>query len=123
MISLQVLTVQTLSGTGALRLAAAFLERFLGLTTRQVSNARDVYVPTPTWANHIPLFTDAGCPAPKQYRYYDKTTCGLDFTGLTEDLQVLFSYLQTDAAFFESSITPSPMHLHFHTFLSLYLFL
>lgn len=83
----RVLTVQTLSGTGALRLAAAFLERFLGLTTRQVSNARDVYVPTPTWANHIPLFTDAGCPAPKQYRYYDKTTCGLDFTGLTEDLQ------------------------------------
>jgi aspartate aminotransferase len=46
--------VQTLSGTGACRLAGEFFKRF-GLST----NDR-LYRPDPTWGNHIPIFQNAG---------------------------------------------------------------
>jgi aspartate aminotransferase len=73
----RVVTVQSLSGTGALRIGAAFLNRFL--------SQRPVYLPKPTWANHIPIFTDSGCPI-QHYRYYDPSSCGLDFKGMLEDI-------------------------------------
>lgn len=44
-----------------------------------------MYIPTPTWGNHIPLFKHAGLDV-KQYRYFDPKTSGLDFKGLMEDL-------------------------------------
>jgi len=44
-----------------------------------------VYMPTPTWGNHIPLFKRAGF-AVKQYRYYDPKTCGFDFNGALQDM-------------------------------------
>jgi aspartate aminotransferase len=71
---------QSISGTGALRIGGAFLQRFY-------PNAKAIYLPTPTWGNHIPIFKDSGLEV-KQYRYYDKETVGLDFKGLIEDLQV-----------------------------------
>ena len=52
----RVAAAQSLSGTGALRLGAAFAARFLG-------GAR-VYVPRPTWGNHAAVFRDAGVIAP-----------------------------------------------------------
>ena len=48
----QLASGQALSGTGALRLAGDFLKRFAG--------DRQVYLPTPSWANHQNIFTDAG---------------------------------------------------------------
>jgi aspartate aminotransferase, mitochondrial len=39
-----------------------------------------MYLPDPTWGNHIPIFKNAGM-AVKRYRYYDPKTCGLDFEG------------------------------------------
>jgi len=74
----KVVTVQALSGTGALRIAGDFLERFY-------PHNKQIFVPTPTWANHIPLFTDAGLEV-KYYRYYDKAANGLDWKGLLEDI-------------------------------------
>lgn len=71
-------TIQSISGTGALRVAADFLARFVPNTP--------VYQPKPTWANHIPLFKDAGHSL-EQYSYYDPSTCGLNFEGLTADLK------------------------------------
>jgi aspartate aminotransferase len=69
--------MQSLSGTGALRLIGAFLARFKPM---------DVYLPTPTWGNHIPIFGDAGLQV-KKYRYYDASTKGLDLKGLVDDLK------------------------------------
>lgn len=70
---------QTISGTGALRVAAAFLERFY-------PHGKKIYIPTPSWANHAAVFKDSGLQVEK-YRYYNKDTIGLDFEGLVEDLK------------------------------------
>ncbi|KAJ7986174.1 hypothetical protein DPEC_G00348040 [Dallia pectoralis] len=72
------ITVQTISGTGSLRIGANFLSRFH-------SASRDVYLPSPSWGNHTPIFRDAGMLL-KAYRYYDPSTCGFDFLGMLEDI-------------------------------------
>ncbi|KAI0793452.1 pyridoxal phosphate-dependent transferase [Abortiporus biennis] len=70
---------QSISGTGALRIGGAFLARFY-------PHSKTIYLPTPSWGNHTPIFRDSGLEV-KQYRYYDKKTIGLDFAGLKEDLK------------------------------------
>ncbi|KAK5997358.1 Fatty acid-binding protein [Cladobotryum mycophilum] len=70
---------QTISGTGALRLGAAFLQRFY-------SGDKKIFIPNPSWANHKAVFTDAGLKV-ETYRYYNKDTIGLDFEGLIEDMK------------------------------------
>jgi aspartate aminotransferase len=60
------------------------MERFIDLPG---DNRKTVYLPTPTWGNHIPIYGDAGFQV-KHYKYYDEKTCGLDFKGLTADLKV-----------------------------------
>ncbi|KAJ9353121.1 mitochondrial TPA: aspartate transaminase [Paecilomyces variotii] len=70
---------QTISGTGALRIGGAFLQRFY-------PHAKKIYIPTPSWANHNAVFKDSGLEVDK-YRYYNKDTIGLDFEGLIEDLK------------------------------------
>ncbi|EEQ33636.1 aspartate aminotransferase [Microsporum canis CBS 113480] len=70
---------QTISGTGALRVAAAFIERFY-------PHGKTIYIPTPSWANHGAVFKDAGLQVEK-YRYYNKETIGLDFEGLIADMK------------------------------------
>ena len=69
---------QSISGTGALRIGGAFLERFY--PTKQI------YIPTPSWANHKAVFLDSGLEV-KQYKYYNKDTIGLDFDGMVADLK------------------------------------
>src|SRR5271170_7324708 len=44
---------QSISGTGALRIGGAFLERFY-------PHAKTVYIPTPSWANHRAVLQDSG---------------------------------------------------------------
>ncbi|KAF3481307.1 aspartate aminotransferase [Arthroderma uncinatum] len=75
----RVAITQTISGTGALRVAAAFLERFYPA-------GKKIYIPTPSWANHGAVFKDAGLEVEK-YRYYNKETIGLDFEGLIADMK------------------------------------
>ncbi|SCZ99329.1 BZ3500_MvSof-1268-A1-R1_Chr7-2g09486 [Microbotryum saponariae] len=70
---------QSISGTGALRIAGAFL-------ARHYPHAKEIYVPAPTWGNHIPVMKDSGLEV-KYYSYYDKKTVGLDFEGLKKDMQ------------------------------------
>eukprot|EP01113_Clastostelium_recurvatum_P043591 TRINITY_DN723_c0_g1_i2.p2 TRINITY_DN723_c0_g1~~TRINITY_DN723_c0_g1_i2.p2 ORF type:complete len:434 (-),score=127.58 TRINITY_DN723_c0_g1_i2:2063-3364(-) len=74
----RITTVQSLSGTGALRLAAAYLGRFY--------KDHKVYMPNPTWGNHIPIFKDSGCEI-AEYRYYDDKTCGLNLEGMLADIK------------------------------------
>jgi aspartate aminotransferase len=72
---------QSISGTGALRIGGAFLERFY-------PHSKTIYIPSPSWANHAAVFKDSGLEV-KQYRYYNKDTIGLDFDGLIADLKAL----------------------------------
>jgi aspartate aminotransferase len=76
----QIAITQSISGTGALRIGGAFLERFYPSKT--------IYLPSPTWGNHIPIFKDSGLKV-EHYRYYDKKTVGLDFKGMTGDIKNL----------------------------------
>jgi len=52
---------------------------------RYLPNAT-VYLPEPTWANHKAMLQAAGVPQ-KDYRYYDRTTNSLNFSGMVEDLK------------------------------------
>ncbi|KAF2272925.1 uncharacterized protein EI97DRAFT_384643 [Westerdykella ornata] len=75
----RVTITQSISGTGALRIGGAFLERFY-------PGDKTIYIPTPSWANHAAIFKDSGLKVEK-YRYYNKDTIGLDFDGLISDLK------------------------------------
>ena len=61
-------TVQAPGGCGALRVAAATLNR--------AAPGAAIWVPDPTWANHVPLLGDAGLTI-KTYPYYDGAKQGL----------------------------------------------
>lgn len=71
--------IQTLSGTGALRLGAEFLAR--------VMDRRIFYYSDPTWENHQKVFLSAGFTDGRSYRYWDPKTRAIDFEGFTEDLK------------------------------------
>lgn len=73
-------TSQGISGTGSLAIGATFLKKFW-------KGNPVVYLPNPTWGNHIPIFMQAGLET-KLYRYYDPKTSGLDFVGLLDDISV-----------------------------------
>ncbi|KAJ3222011.1 aspartate transaminase aat1 [Clydaea vesicula] len=75
----QIVTCQSLSGTGALRIGGQFLSRFFPGTKK-------IYVPNPTWGNHHAIFKDSGLET-GLYRYFDKKTNGLDISGMIEDLK------------------------------------
>ncbi|MFL9863473.1 aspartate/tyrosine/aromatic aminotransferase [Paraburkholderia fungorum] len=72
--------VQSLGGSGALKVGADFLKHYYADST--------VHVSDPTWDNHIGIFEGAGFTVGR-YRYYNSTTKGLDFNGMLEDLRGL----------------------------------
>eukprot|EP00850_Spirogloea_muscicola_P011761 SM000074S21671 [mRNA] locus=s74:265135:268838:- [translate_table: standard] len=74
----RVATIQGLSGTGSLRIGAAFIQRYLP--------SAKVFLSSPTWGNHKNIFNDAGVPW-GEYRYFDPKTVGLDFEGMLEDIK------------------------------------
>jgi aspartate aminotransferase, mitochondrial len=69
--------VQALSGTGGLRVFGELIRKH-GHTM--------IYVPNPTWGNHIPIFQNSGLEV-RKYRYYDATNSSLDFDGLITDIK------------------------------------
>lgn len=76
----QVVTTQSIGGTGALKLGADFLH---SLPTSGV-----VAISNPSWENHRALFSTAGFQV-QDYRYYDAASHGVDRAGLLADLQAL----------------------------------
>ena len=75
--------VQSISGTGALRLAAEFLYRFYN--KRETSTA--VYVADPTWGNQVGVFRNAGFSEFRKYRYWNSEKRNLDLEGMVADLR------------------------------------
>lgn len=78
-----VAAVQTLSGTGACRMAGVLMDRFLDGASRDAKPL--ILLPNPSWANHRPIFLDAGCNV-DSYTYYDPATKSLDFDGCIKSL-------------------------------------
>ena len=81
----RVAAMQTLSGTGSLRLATEYFNRWHG--------GGALYVPNPTWGNHIPIAEHSGLEV-RKYSYFNPETVGLDFTGMMDDVnrRVFFMY-------------------------------
>lgn len=75
----RIATTQSISGTGSLRISGEFLARHYPYT-------KEVYLPTPSWGNHRPIFQNSGLQV-KQYTYYDKKTVGLNLEGMLQDLK------------------------------------
>lgn len=73
----RVTTVQALGGTGALKVAADFLQT--------IDPDATVLISSPSWENHRALFTRAGFTV-EEYRYYSPELHGVDFEGMLEDL-------------------------------------
>lgn len=74
-----VAALQALSGTGSLRLLAAFLKH------NWKGDLPTCYMSNPTWGNHFPIFEHAGLKTAK-YTYYDPKTIGFDFEGMIKDV-------------------------------------
>eukprot|EP00462_Mataza_sp_D1_P004304 CAMPEP_0175105546 /NCGR_PEP_ID=MMETSP0086_2-20121207/10533_1 /TAXON_ID=136419 /ORGANISM="Unknown Unknown, Strain D1" /LENGTH=410 /DNA_ID=CAMNT_0016381441 /DNA_START=87 /DNA_END=1319 /DNA_ORIENTATION=+ len=73
----RVATVQTLSGTGALRLGAEFAKRF--------AKGSACYVSSPTWGTHNSIMEHADVEK-KPYRYWNAEGRNLDLAGMLEDI-------------------------------------
>ncbi|EMC93332.1 hypothetical protein BAUCODRAFT_26640 [Baudoinia panamericana UAMH 10762] len=78
----RVVSLQTISGTGAVHLGALFLSKFYNPSNPE---AKAIYASTPTWANHNQIITNVHLPM-KNYPYFSKETKGLAFDGMMEAL-------------------------------------
>ncbi|HET9960136.1 MAG TPA: amino acid aminotransferase [Polyangiaceae bacterium] len=76
----RVVTAQALGGTGALKLGADFLRRFLP--------EAELWLSRPSWENHRAVFESAGFKV-NEYPYYDPKTNGLDFAAMRASLNQL----------------------------------
>ena len=78
--SRRVVTIQTIGGSGALKVGADFIKRYFPQS--------EVWVSDPTWDNHRSIFQMAGFRV-HDYPYYDAQTGGVNFEAMTEALQDL----------------------------------
>jgi aromatic-amino-acid transaminase len=76
----RIATVQTIGGSGGLKVGADFLKRWLPQSR--------VWVSDPTWDNHRAMFEGAGFSV-HTYPYYDETTGGLRFDEMLATLRTL----------------------------------
>ena len=76
----RVATMQTISGTGAVSVAAS--------TLRLVGGFTEIYLPDPSWSNHAQIFGAAGLEV-RSYPYLDKRT------GTTLDFEAMHKALAT----------------------------
>jgi aromatic-amino-acid transaminase len=74
-LSKRIATVQTIGGSGGLKVGGDFLKRYF-------PNA-NVWVSDPTWDNHRAMFEGAGF-AVNTYPYYDAATGALNFAGMLQ---------------------------------------
>lgn len=76
----RIATIQTLGGSGALKIGADFLRRWFP--------EAKVYVSDPTWDNHRGIFEGAGFEV-GTYPYYDPATVGVKFDEMTAFFETL----------------------------------
>lgn len=76
----RVATIQSLGGSGALKVGADFLKRYFPDS--------EVWVSDPTWENHIAIFSGAGFKV-HTYPYFDADSLGVKFDAMLSVLQQL----------------------------------
>jgi len=76
----RIMTVQTLGGTGGLKVGADLL--------RRIDAGAEIWISDPSWENHRALFEYAGLRV-NTYPYYEASTHGVNFDGMTDTLQKL----------------------------------
>ena len=76
----RITTVQSLGGTGALKLGADVIRRLAPRTLVAMSR--------PTWGNHPSIFEGAGLPL-TEYPYFDAATGGVDWPGMRDAIAAL----------------------------------
>jgi len=76
----RVASIQTLGGSGALKVGADFLKRYFPDS--------GVWVSDPTWENHVAIFEGAGFNV-ETYPWYDADTNGVRFDAFLEKLSAL----------------------------------
>ncbi|OAT27533.1 biosynthetic aromatic amino acid aminotransferase [Buttiauxella brennerae ATCC 51605] len=76
----RIATIQTLGGSGALKVGADFLKTYFP--------SSQVWVSDPTWENHVAIFGGAGFEV-NIYPWFDNETNGVRFEALLETLQTL----------------------------------
>ncbi len=76
----RVATLQTVGASGALKVGADFLRRWLPQS--------QVWVSRPSWDNHRAMFEGAGMVV-NEYPYYDPASGGLDFAAMTRAIEAL----------------------------------
>lgn len=76
----RVVTVQTLGGTGGLKVGADLL--------RRINPGAGLWISDPSWENHRALFEYAGYTV-NAYPYYHAPTHGVDFDAMIDELQGL----------------------------------
>ncbi|KAF8844584.1 aspartate aminotransferase [Paxillus ammoniavirescens] len=77
----RVVSIQTISGTGANHLAAVFLSKYYNF-----NGTKQIYLSNPTWVIHHTIFKSVGM-TPIEYPYYDPRTVGLDFEGFKSTVE------------------------------------
>jgi len=75
----RIAAIQSISGTGAIRIGMKFLSDFYTLS-------KEIYVPNPTWGNHLAIAKGAGL-IPKYYKYYSEEKKGVDFDNLKKEFE------------------------------------
>jgi aromatic-amino-acid transaminase len=73
-------TVQSVGGTGALKVGADLLKR--------LSPNAAIYISNPSWENHRALFEGAGFEV-REYAYYASATRSLDFSGFLSAVKAM----------------------------------
>ena len=76
----RVVTIQTLGGSGALKVGADFLKKYFPES--------EIWVSQPTWENHIAIFNGAGIQT-HFYPYYDAETNAVNVPAMLECLKQL----------------------------------
>ena len=74
----RIASIQSISGTGALRIGIAFIHRFYPYS-------RSIYIPRPSWWNHRSIITHSGLEF-KEYSYYNSKTKDLDLENMLFDI-------------------------------------
>ncbi|WP_102136038.1 MULTISPECIES: amino acid aminotransferase [Pantoea] len=76
----RIASIQTLGGSGALKVGADFLKRYFPHS--------NVWVSDPTWENHVAIFNGAGFEV-NTYPWYDAETNGVKFDAFIAKLKTL----------------------------------
>jgi len=76
----RIATIQTIGGSGALKVGGDFLKRYFP--------SSQVWVSDPTWDNHRAMFEGAGFTV-NTYPYYDPSTGGLKFDAMLSAIDAL----------------------------------